>query len=177
MKRAFLVLSMWLVTPVIGVAAQDVDVAQAAYFQAVADFFSLPASEVVILGDWDIPAEEIAVVLFIGRRSGVSPEAIVALRAAGQSWSDLADRYQVSASTLHVPIADDASAGRLSALYDRYRRTPVTDWPSIELQDGDVVALVNIRVISQSVGASTEEVFRRTESTASFVEIYAQLKR
>jgi hypothetical protein len=76
-----------------------------------------------------------------------------------------------------VPIRDDASAGRLSALYDRYRQTPVAEWTSIELGDRDVVALVNIRVISQSVGASTEEVFRRTESTTSFVELYAQLKR
>jgi hypothetical protein len=177
MKRAVLVLSMWLLTPVIGAAAQDVDTAQADYLRAVADFFDLPTSEVAILGDWDIPAQEIAVVLFIGRRSGVSPEAIVALRAAGQSWSDLAARYRVGASTLHVPIRDDASAGRLSALYDRYRQTPVAEWTSIELGDRDVVALVNIRVISQSVGASTEEVFRRTESTTSFVELYAQLKR
>jgi hypothetical protein len=177
MRRVTLVLGMALMTPTVGAAAQDINPAHADYFRAVASFFDLPTSEVVILGDWDIPAEEIPVALFIASRAGVSAEAIGALRGAGQSWSELAGRYRVTASILHVPIRDGASAGRLSGVYDRYRQTPVSDWPSIALTDGDIIALVNVRVISQSVGASTEEVFRRTESTSSFIELYAQLRR
>ena len=69
------------------VAAQDA--AHSDYFRSVARYFSLPASEVSILAEWEIAPDEVPVVLFVARRSGVSPEAVVALRDSGQSWASL----------------------------------------------------------------------------------------
>ena len=48
--------------------------------------------EVSILADWEIEADEVPVVLFVATRSGVSPEAVVALRDSGQSWGALTAR-------------------------------------------------------------------------------------
>ena len=143
----------------------------------MAAFFSLPANEVAILGDWEIQSEEIAVVLFVARRAGVSPEALVALRSSGQSWSALVDRYRVTPSALHVPIGDDAPAGSLSEAYDQFRATPVSEWREIELDDDDIVGLVNVRVISQALAVSPEAVLVRTDSVDSFVQLFAMLSR
>lgn len=156
--------------------AQDTG-AERAYFSAVARFFQLPESEIQILGDWNIPPDEIPVVLFVARRSGVSPEALVALRESGRSWTSLAARYGIGASVLHVPLRDIGAAGALTPLYERFRDTPVGQWGSLPLDDQDIVALVNVRVLSQSLGLASDEIARRTRASSSFVELYARLLR
>lgn len=176
MRCAVLLVTMVTITSS-AVVAQDRDAARTDYFRSVAGFFSVPMTEIAILSDWDLPPDEIPVVLFMARRAGISPEALVALRSGGRSWASLADRYLVTASTLHVPIRDEASAGALSVAYSQYRQTPVGGWSTIRLTDADIIALVNVRVIAQALGVSAEEVLRRTASTLTFVELHAQLKR
>ena len=56
-----------------GAAAQDRPDPEAAYLRAVAEFFRVPASEMEIMRDWRLPADEIPVVLFLANRAGVSP--------------------------------------------------------------------------------------------------------
>lgn len=175
--RATLILMTLLAALVAPTAAQDSAAARAEYFGAVARFFNLPPNEVAILSEWAIPADEIPVVLFMARRSGVSPEALVALREAGQSWADLAGRYRVGPAALHVPVPDDAPAGALARAYQGYRTTPVAGWTAIVLTDADVVGLVNVRVISQSLGLPAARVLGRTDTVGSYVELYARLKR
>lgn len=157
--------------------AQQHSGAEQAYFRAVSRYFQLPEAEVAILGNWDVPADEIPVLLFVARRAGVSAEALIALRESGRSWTELSDRYQIGARALHVPLRDAASAGRLAPLYDRFRDTPVERWGDIDLSSEDIVALVNVRVLSQSLGLTPDDVMRRTSTASSFVELYSQLIR
>jgi hypothetical protein len=174
MKRAFMVLVFCLVS-VVDTSAQSA--AHADYFRAVASFFNLPANEVAILSDWELDADEIPVVLFVARRAGVSPEALVALRSNGQSWTRLTGQYRVNASALHVPVRDDVPAGALEGAYQAFRGTPVSGWSSIQLSDPHIIGLVNIRVISQSLGLPAEEVLRQTSSGLTYVALHAQLSR
>lgn len=175
-SRALLLLAM-LAFAAAAAEAQQHDSVELAYFRAVARYFQLPESEIAILGDWDLPPDEIPVLLFVARRAGVSPEALVALRESGQSWTDLSERYQIGARALHVPIQDPTATGRLASLYASFRDTPVDDWGDIRLSSDDIVALVNVRVLSQSLGLSPDEIMRRTTGASSFVQVYAQLLR
>ena len=152
------------------------DAGRADYFRAVAGHFNMPAHEVTILGEWPLPADEIPVVLFIARRSGVSPEAVVALRESGQSWATLTRRYRITPAALHVPIRDDASAGGLSSAYDQYRSTPVAQWDALALSDAEIIGLVNVRVLSQALRVSAERVAAASGSTATYVELYVRLR-
>jgi len=172
-RRAGLAI-VFLATAVTNVAAQEGDDARRAYFAAVAEFFRVPASEVSILGDWRLPPDEIPVVLFVAGRAGVSEEALAALRRSGSSWHDLAGRYQVSPGAFHVPLPDDAPAGRLEGAYAKYRETPAARWSEIQLSDADIVALVNVRMLSGTLQLSVEEVLRRAGSTGSFVDLYTE---
>jgi hypothetical protein len=174
MHRAVLLLVACLAAAP-GVTAQDA--VHADYFRSVARYFSLPAEEVSILAEWEIEPDEVPVVLFVARRSGVSPEAVVALRDAGQSWAALTSRFRVTASALHVPIRDDAPAGALAGAYERFRSTPVSEWSTLPLNDGEIVGLVNVRVISQVLGLSAERVAAESGSTATYVQLHARLRR
>ena len=147
-----------------------------AYFRAVADFFDLPPSEISILGEWRMPTDEIPVVLFLAHHAGVSPEAIVALRRSGRGWSELAVRYQVGAAQFYVPIPEGAQAGVLQSVYDRYRSVPIPGWSQVALADRDIVSLVNLRVLSQTLHMAPQDVLAAAHD-ASWVEVYARLLR
>lgn len=157
--------------------AQGQSGAELAYYRAVARYFQLPESEVAILANWDLPADEIPVLLFVARRAGVSTEALGALRGSGRSWTELSQRYQIGARALHVPLHDPSAAGRLSGLYQTFGSTPVDRWGDIALSSEDIVALVNVRVLSQSLGLSPDDIMRRTADSGSFVELYSKLIR
>jgi len=148
-----------------------------AYFSAVARYFQIPEAEIAILGNWDLPSDEIPVVLFVARRAGVSAEALVALRESGRSWPELGERFGIGARQLHVPLSDPGSAGALESVYERFRVTPVEEWGSIGLTGADVVALVNVRVLSQVLGVPPDDVTRRIQDAESFVELYGRLIR
>ncbi len=159
-----------------GLAAQeDQGTDRAAYFQAVAEFYHMPKNEISILGDWDLPPDQIPVVLFIARRAGVSPEAILALRRSGQSWVALCRRYKVDAAQLHVPLADGAPAGPLEQVYARYRTLPPNQWGEIQLTDRDILTLVNVRVLAQTLKMSPAKVLSASSDSGSFVAVYANL--
>jgi hypothetical protein len=124
-----------------------------------------------------MPPDEIPVVLFVARRAGISPEALVALRASGQNWGALTARYSVSATALHVPVPDDAPAGALSGAYELFRSMPVGDWGGIRLSDPHIIGLVNVRVIAQALGLPAESVLGRTREGLTYVALHAQLSR
>jgi transposase-like protein len=176
LSRALMVLAAAAAT---ATAAQPQDnTAQRAYFRAVAGYFQVPESEIAILAHGgDIAADEIPVVLFVARRGGVSAEAVAALRESGRSWTELAQRFGVGANALHVPISDPASAGVLSAAYQRFHATPMQQWSNMRLESEEIVALVNVRVLSQALGVEPDAIARRSGSTASFVELYGQFLR
>ena len=54
---------------------------------------------------------------------------------------------------------------------------PRSEWSQIRLDDAEIVALVNVRVIAQTLGLSAEEVIRHTGSVSSYVELFEQLSR
>jgi hypothetical protein len=162
----------------VAVAAQQTGKqARDAYFSAVADFFGLPATEVSILAQWQLPPDEIPVVLFIADRAGVSAEALVALRSSGKSWSELARRYHVDASHFYVPLPDAADPGVLKRAYERFRALPVSRWGEVSLSDSDIVALVNVRVLARTLHLTPAEVLRAAPAGRSFVDVFASLMR
>ena len=119
--------------------------------------------------------DEIPVALFIAERTGVSAEALVALRRSGRSWAELAARYGVSADALHVPIPEQSSAGEIATLYQQYRSTPESGWADIQLKSAEIVALINVRLLAQTLGVSPAEVRAQSEVAESCVKLCGEL--
>ncbi|MSR36438.1 MAG: hypothetical protein EXR95_07315 [Gemmatimonadetes bacterium] len=157
-------------------AAQGSDpTALSLYYRAVGEHFSVPAAEILILSEWRLPPEEIPVVLWMARRAGISPDAVVALRQAGRDWSDVAARYRVNASAFHVVL--DGNGGSLAHAYESYRGRPAGEWSSIQLDDGEIVGLVNLGVLADILRASPAALLQTRDRTGSWVDAFRTLSR
>jgi hypothetical protein len=151
------------------------DIVREGYFRAVGEFFALPPSELAILNEWELDEDEIPVALFIAERAGISAEALVALRRSGQNWAGLAARYGVNAAILHLPIPEQSSAGEVAALYQQYREIPESGWVDIPLGSADIVTLVNVRILAETLGVALPEVLAKSETADSFVKLFGEL--
>lgn len=158
-------------------AGQEVAVvAREAYFRAVGDHFQVSAQEVAIVGDWDLQPDEVPVVLFLARMAGVSPDALVGLRRSGRAWMDISDRFGLDAGAFHLPLPEGAPLGGLDRAFGEFRGRPAREWNRIRLTDAEIVALVNLRVLSAQAGTSPLQILRSREETGSFPAAYLRLR-
>ncbi len=162
------------VLPSRGVAQED---AVASYYRGVADHFGLPPSELRVLAEWRLQAEEVPVVLFLARHAGISADALVALKRGGRSWAELAERYDVGPGAFHVPLQASSPPGTLASAYEQFRSTPSGGWDRIRLDDGDVVQLVNLKFVTEYVGAPADRVLQLRQREGSYVAAYGALMR
>lgn len=158
-------------------SGQDLDPGvRAAYFRALAEHFKVPFGEVAIVGDWDLVADEVPVVLFLSQRAGVSPDVLIGLRRSGRPWREVASRLGLGVGSFHLPLPEDASLGSLTRAYGEFNGRPSRDWNQIDLDDPEIVALVNLRVLSEQAGVPPLQVLRSREAAGSFVAGFARLR-
>ncbi len=151
------------------------DAAVEAYYRTVGAAFSVSLEEVRILGEWQLPPEEITVVLFVARRAGVSPDAIATQRDAGAPWMTITQRYGVGADVFRISFQPDTSLGPLADTYRSFGETPRADWASLPVEDGALVALVNIRVLANQLGVPAARVLATWERVRNLVLVHQQL--
>jgi hypothetical protein len=149
--------------------------AVASYYNAVGEYFRVPSSEIMILSEWRLAAEEIPVVLYTAGQGGISPEAVMALRRAGQDWPVVACRYGLDAVSFHVPL--EGNSGPLARVYQAYRSRPQAEWSTIDLLNEDIVGLVNLRVLSGVFQISPGVVLQARDRAGSWVGAYRTLAR
>ena len=148
-----------------------------AYFRAVGEHFEVPLQEVKILADWGLTSDEVPVALFLARQTGVSPDALIGLRRGGRSWIDVTVRVGLGARAFHISLPEGEPLGLLTRAYDQFKSRSVGDWDGIQLEDPEVIALVNIRVLSEQLGVPTIRVLRSLEEAGSFTAGYVLLRR
>jgi len=151
------------------------DAAVEAYYRTVGQAFSVSLEEVRILGEWQLPPEEITVVLFVARRAGVSPDAIAIQRDAGAPWTTITQRYGVGAGVFRISFPPGTSLGPLEEVYRSFTETPRASWDTLLIDDRVLVALVNIRILSNQLGVPAAEVLAAWERTANLVLAHEQL--
>jgi len=149
----------------------------ATYFRAVGQYFRVPPDEVAILAEWSLPPEEIPVVLFLSRRGGVSADALIALKRQGSSWFELGARYGLDAGAFYLPLEPVPQAGSLGPLYQRMSGRARGDWGGVALQDDEVVALVNCRLLSEMLNVAPERALETADRSGSWVRAYLSLSR
>ncbi len=147
-----------------------------AYFRAVADHFQVPLEEVAVVGDWDLAPDEVPVVLFLSKSAGVSPDALIAMRRGGKLWREVATRFGLSGRSFHLPLPEGEPLGSLARAYNEFRGHPPGDWPQIELEDFEIIALVNLRVLSEQVGVPPLQVLQSHAEAGSFLAAFAILR-
>ena len=148
-----------------------------AYFRAVGEHFEVPLQEVKVLAGWELTSDEVPVALFLARRAGVSSDALIGLRRGGRSWIEVAARVGLGARAFHISLPEGESLGLLNRASGEFRSRPVREWDEIQLDDPEVIALVNIRVLSEQVGVPPLLVLRSREEAGSYTAAYPLLRR
>ena len=148
-----------------------------AYHATVARAFSLPPDEVGILSEWPLDADEIAVVLFVARNVGVSPDAVASLRSSGRTWASILRTYSVGPGALQISFPAGTSLGPLEETYRTFSETPRTSWATIDLSDQTVIALVNIRILAREVGVTVGRALRTWDGVGDFVLVHQRITR
>lgn len=175
LRRVILVGMGILVLVPVTVGAQDSESSRVeAFYRGVAEHFGVSSREVLILSEWSLPPDHVPVLLFLSRRGGVSPDALAALKRTGRSWLELARRYGLDAGHLHLPLPP-GSEGPLEAAYERYRSVPPARWAEVSLDDAEVAALVNARVLSELLGVDPARILAEASRGGSFVAAYHRL--
>lgn len=154
-------------------AAQDA--ATRTYLLRAGCHFGVPAGEVEVLARWSVPPEEIPVALFIAGRAGVSAEVVLSLRRGRTSWGDLASRYGLGGGTFHVPLSGAAPGDRLARAYGEFGSRAPREWDAIRLDDVEIVDLVNLRFLTESLGIPAGRALDARASAGSWVGAFAAL--
>jgi len=130
-----------------GLAAQTAP--ELSFLRALGDHYQVPAEEVEILAEWQIPISEIPVALAIADRAGISPDALVASRSNGRAWAALAARYGLDAGFFHVEF--DTPPEPVASLYEELGARPRERWSEVTVDDAQAVFLVNVRFLAEYV--------------------------
>ena len=154
----------------VGAAVRD------AYFRTVGEHFDVPMGEVAIVGDWELEADEVPVVFFLSRKAGVSPDALIGLRRSGLSWVAVAGRFGLGVGSFHLPLPEDVPLGSLTRAYGEFRGRTSREWNLIELEDSEVIALVNLRVLSEQLEIPPLRVLQSRDEAGSFVAGFGRLR-
>jgi hypothetical protein len=150
---------------------------RAAYFTAVGGYFGISLQEVTILADWGLTSDEVPVALFLARRAGVSPDALISLRRGGQEWMEVAARFGLGAGAVHLSLPEGEPLGILERAIGEFRTRPAGEWSQVRLNDEEIIALVNLRVLSEQVVVPPLRVLRSREEAGSFAAAYRLIRR
>jgi hypothetical protein len=93
-------------------------------------------------------------------------------------WLDIAFRYHLTPDIFFVPLEREPVGPPYGRAYGYYRKYgPTKEWRNIALTDDDVVALVNLRFMSERYGMAPESVMAMHSQERSFVAINDRLHR
>jgi len=146
------------------------------YARAVAREYDVAGRELDVLGAWvDHPAE-LPVLLFIANRAGVTADVVGSLRRSGQSWQRIALRFGLGPATFRVPVGDAVVSGVLARPVREFAK-PAGRWHQIAMTDMEIIALVNLRMLSNQLRASPEEVLPQMRGLSpDFIGAYARVE-
>jgi hypothetical protein len=140
-----------------------------AYVRILSTHFRLPQTEVRILAEGRVPADELPVALRIARFSGIPPVSLLAQRRSGDGWLVIARRYNLGAAAFHVAIPDGQVDSSVARVHSLYRDAPPSQWDAIDLSDAEFIVLANLLVLSSELGASNGQILEARAAAGSFV--------
>lgn len=155
--------------------AQDAD--REVYLRTVSGHFQVAESEARILLEDQTSPSDLPVLLLFSRETGIAPAAVSAYRRSGATWMDVAGRFDMNISSIHVDVDPDAAGPRLARAVQVFRDTPSGQWSTLRLSDDEVVGLVHVRVLSRYFQMPPEVVMEAREQATSWVQVPARLTR
>ena len=140
------------------------------YYRTLGEYFKLPDSVVSAIHERRVPDEDLTVVLFMSKQTGLQPDAVADLRLLRKSWAELTAHFGLTPEVYFMPL-DSQPAAPFTKAWTLFRTTPKTQWKKIVLDDNDITNLVNLRFIATYYKVPATEVVRLRAQGRSYVDI------
>lgn len=143
---------------------------------AIGEHYNVPEKEIVVIKRKNVPDEELPVIYFLARNSGVDVSAIIKLRLGGKSWMDITTHLGLSAGIYYVQLSKPAGPPYGKA-YGHYKKRHRNDWSKIRLTDIEIVDFVNLKFLSKHYGYSPDQIVEMRGKGKNFMEINSDIKK
>lgn len=142
------------------------------FYAAVSQHFQVDPQQVRRLVDGGLPPEDVVVLYYIAEHSLRQPEQLLADRKAGRSWRDIATAAGLEPESFYYPIS--YSRGPFVNVYALYHQLPRErwSWDRLQLTDGDIENLVNLRFLAEAGDRSVPDVQRLRAQGYDYVSIH-----
>jgi hypothetical protein len=140
------------------------------YYRTLGEYFKLPDSVVTAIRERKIPDEDLTVVLFMAKQTGLQPDAVADLRLLRKSWAELTSHFGLTPEIYFMPL-DSQPAAPFTKAWTLYRTTPKTQWKKIVLDDNDIINLVNLRFVALYNKVPPVEVVRLRAQGRAYIDI------
>ncbi len=130
------------------------------YLAISSRYFGVPAEHVRHLALRYSDPDDLAVGLFIGQRTGRSPELILDLHRSGVSWWDVAVRCGVAEEAWFVPVKGRPGPPYGKA-YGHWKKHRADRRHALRLSDADLRHLVAVRVLHEYYAIPVEQAMER----------------
>lgn len=142
------------------------------FYSAVSQHFQVGPQQVRQLVDGGLPPEDVVVLYYIAEHSLRQPGQLLADRKAGRSWRDVAIAAGLQPESFYYPIS--YSRGPFVNVYALYHQLPRDrwSWDRLQLTDGDIENLVNLRFLAAFGGRSMPDVQRLRAQGYDYVTIH-----
>jgi hypothetical protein len=140
------------------------------FHMAVGDFYGHPYGTVTRIHSRYLHPDEVPVVFFIAREAWVSPDQVVALRAAGWSWWDI---------SMHLGVRREALAALLPRRVGPPYGVAHGYWARRDvrriryLSDREIVDWVNLHFLTGYYGVAPERVIYLRDVGYNYVQVQA----
>ncbi|PMP62521.1 MAG: hypothetical protein C0197_04380 [Caldimicrobium thiodismutans] len=136
------------------------------FYFALVDYFRVPEEQIIIIKKRYpiIYEEELPVILIIVREAGVDPDVIIELRKRGYSWYDIMVRFRVYPEIVFKRyIVYGPPYGKAWGHHKKKKK--------IIFVDDDIVALANIKFISEYYREDPQIIIKYKEKYPRFIDV------
>jgi hypothetical protein len=140
------------------------------FYFSLSDYYGIPEEQIIILKKRYpiIIEEELPVILLIVREAGVSPDIIIDLRRRGFSWYDILIRFRIYPEVVFKRyIIYGPPYGKAWGHHKKKKR--------VVFIDDDIIALSNVKFISEYYRETPEVVIKYKEKYPKFLDVHYKI--
>ena len=145
------------------------------YYEELAIHFQVDSVIINGLRELNIADEEIPVALLIGKKTGKAPQEIANMKLAGKSWMETVNELSLQSEIFYFLLVGEVKSKTYAPIFEKYKSTPEKKWDQLELTDGEIINMVNLRFIYTYHDYSVFEVMAMRDLGESFLQINYQV--
>lgn len=184
MKQAIYTVLVLMAISFMGNAlAEDVKVVAAvtdddkkAFLLSVGTHYNVKDKVIAYARKKGVPHDELPVLFYIAKKANAKPEVLIDLRRSGKSWMEITRILGLSPEIFHLSVTTTPTHPYGKALA-HFKNKAKKDWIKINLADGDIVRLTNLRFLSAVHGITPTEAAKLKAKNKCVFSFHKALKK